>query len=478
MLRFVIVLYVIIGTSALLHAMDHEQAIAELLVAYPAPSYKTGWVAGLFCGDFKRKVVHEQVLQEARAAEDTLKVSVLDHVYEGYFQIPQWLWCGPYARYRTFSEKSILRSAIQAGRVDLVGLLLAHGAPPNTCVYSASIALHCYGVQTPLMSFVEAFPEDGDNQAAFEHICSLLIAQGAGINEQHHCCRQHGISFPLKEALKKEKLHLAKLLIRCGADIDLLDSSLKTLLCCVAEWNNVKLVESLLSLGADANMGHSALPCAYRQGRQKMISVFLEHGAHLSGKDEYGQTVFHTAIERGDHNGISMFLTNAHFTRTKAEMRAAKKRILTALCALRKLGVSKDIRTLLVEYLPEEVTSLHHCKWLLQKGVALESVVPHCQFGWLTTVYQETDDNQKLSFLERLVPLIVAHRLLGVRTLLESKWLKDLYQDSVIVARHVSPQVIALLDPNNVAQHQAAINATVTNAILGVDDMPLEFDIE
>lgn len=491
-------MYLIVASHTLLTAMDREQQIAELLEQYPPPSIRNGWLANLFGCNQTRKLVHEHAIEQAWTEASSLKVRILKHVYENYFQPFNLcgLGCTKKRRMRDHShyDAIYLKEAIEEGRDDLVALLFAHGALPNT-----SLRNSCYdcfdhlSTENSLYKLIFYFPKDARDQAGYEHIVTLLIDRGVRLNELYYCCQRHGWTSPIEAAIDQGKDTLVKLLVKHGADINLLHTDGHSLFAQRVYSMDVITVEKFLFLGADINYGHSLLPGLFCRNMEsdkfpswetgqlslessnitKMIALLVAHGAAIDGKDHFGETIFHKAFKREDSgDDLKLFLYQAPFTKTKTELKASRKCIIAALCLFNRLRLSRDMRINLLNYLSGEVFSLSHCRFLLQHGVGLQKLVPHCRMAWLKTLYRELDESVKANCLKEIVSLVTAHRLGKMKILFESQWLQDMYAE-----RHpYNPNehvILNLLDPNNVEQHRSAIVQKVRNEII---DMKLDLD--
>lgn len=424
MISFKRVLFIlIIGNNIVwLSAMERKQA-AGLLELYPIPNIANSWFARAFGCNQARAEAHRRAIKQACRKRDAFKVEALTYVYEGYKQAPFSFWFRDEEQKRQQRGKKLLNTALESKRNDLAFLLLAHLADDN------------------------------------DHALIQLAASSA--------CPQEAIM----------------LLCEQGVDIDAMNAKGYTPLGSFACMGRRSLVNTLLSCGADVNCGYSPLPQIYQSKTRKghkMISLLVANGATIDASngdieiDEFNQvlegTVFHHAIESGDQRTLRMLLQKALFEPTKTEIVARQKRIFTTLCLFNRLKLARDIQFLLLSNMPEEVCTKNHAVMLLHKGVSLEQLVPHCRFSWLKQISQEASHAQRSVFLEKLVPVIVQHRMGKVAELLSSKQLLDLYSLNILIHRFkrldIDPTVLAVLDPAQVEQHRAGIEQNVRNALL------------
>ncbi len=402
--------------------MDRKQA-PDLLELYPIPNIANSWFAHAFGCNQVRAEVHRRAVKQARRKRDAFKVEALSYVYEGYKQGLFSAWFGDEAQKRQRRGKKLLNTALESQRDDLAFLLLAHLA--------------------------------GDNDHALMQLAASSVRP--------------------REAIT--------LLQECGVDIEALNARGYTLLGSAACMGRRSTVNTLLSCGADVNYGYSPLPQIYQSQKRnghRMISLLVENGAAIDASngdieiDQFNQvfqgTVFHYAIESSDQSTLRMLLQKALFEPTKTEIVARQKRIFTALCLFNRLKLTRDIQFLLLSRMQDEVCTKDHVVWLANKGISLEQLVPHCRFSWFRQMYQEGGQIERPALLEKLISVIVQHRIGKVTELLSRQELLDLYSLNVLIHRFkrldIDPTVIAVLDPAQVEQHRAGIEQNVRNALV------------
>ena len=93
---------------------------------------------------------------------------------------------------------------------------------------------------------------------------------------------------------------MVKMLLDNGADVNIQNNSAATPLFLVAGTNNLKTAEELLKRGAKLNIqdmtnGQTPLHKASRYGQFNMAKMFVDQGADLHVKDNYGNTPLHEA---------------------------------------------------------------------------------------------------------------------------------------------------------------------------------------
>ncbi len=404
--------------------MKPEQTIPRLLQLYPVPNFST-WLARAFNSNqfCERELAHKRAIQQARLKRDDLRVEVFEYLYAGYFQLPK-LFCGSCGdSLRERRGQKLFNTLAEEHRNELALLLLMHIAPDD-------------------------------------HYKSL--------------------TFAINSAKPRAMIQMLQ---RSGINIDALNAQGYTLLSSLACKGNSEKVDLLLSCGADVNRGYSVLPAIYQAktpNGPKMISLLLAHGAAINASDgdidvdEFNQviegSIFQYAILSGDHVALRMFLQNALFEPTKTEITARQKRVLTTLCLFKRFKLARDVQFLLLSRMPQDVCTQNHGAWLLDKGIPLEQLVPHCRFSWLKQMYQKSEQAQRSQFFEQLVPLIVQHRMSNVSELLSSRWLLDHYSVDLFVHRlkrmDIKLEVRTVLDPAQVEQHRAGIEQNIRNILL------------
>ena len=112
--------------------------------------------------------------------------------------------------------------------------------------------------------------------------------------------------FPLLAALCQGYIKIAELLLEFGADVDVLESTGKTMLLValtlLRDHNNLlNVVDFLLIHGADANARDnrsttSSLHLAAEYGLQPIVKILLDHSADVNSQDNNGETPLHRLL--------------------------------------------------------------------------------------------------------------------------------------------------------------------------------------
>jgi cell wall assembly regulator SMI1/ankyrin repeat protein/predicted DNA-binding WGR domain protein len=172
------------------------------------------------------------------------------------------------AKYKC-KTNSLLKSAIENKKLEVVKLLIAHGNDID-----------------------QPAEKDGDsplNTACYEGngtIAEMLIAAGANVN----FVGQYGAT-PLHRVVhgkEADRVKIARLLIDRGADVNARQKHGRTVLQIAADNCSVELIQLLLKHGAEvnaqSNSGETPLISAAHSKRDDVIRCLLEHGADLNAR--------------------------------------------------------------------------------------------------------------------------------------------------------------------------------------------------
>lgn len=157
---------------------------------------------------------------------------------------------------------------------------LAHGADVNaTCTSFIGVPSSCDGFDgTPLYYAVDKNHVD---------IVRILLMHGADPNEKSI------VTLPLMQAVFKGYVDVTRLLLDHGADANKKDNLELTPLIYAAENDNVNIVRVLLNHGADINatagtFQQTALIYATLSGNSNVVRLLLSRGANVNTKDNMG----------------------------------------------------------------------------------------------------------------------------------------------------------------------------------------------
>ncbi|KAK6331269.1 hypothetical protein TWF730_004357 [Orbilia blumenaviensis] len=176
--------------------------------------------------------------------------------------------------------------------VNLVELLLYHGANPNANSKSGRVPLHA-AINAENQNFVE-----------------LLLDHGANPDIKTEINQT-----PLHAAINTEDQYLVELLLNYGANIDIKDKNGEVPLHTAVQVGNQDLVELLLDHGANPDIktkiGRAPLHAAINAGDQYLAELLLNYGANIDIKDKNGEVPLHTAVQVGNQDLVELLLDHS-----------------------------------------------------------------------------------------------------------------------------------------------------------------------
>lgn len=138
------------------------------------------------------------------------------------------------------------------------------------------------------------------------NVVKLLVKHGANVN---HCTETN--STPLRAACFDGRLDIVQYLVNHNADINLPNIYNNTTLMIAAYKGHNEVVEYLLQKGAkvnhQANCQATALHYSSECGHLEICTMLLEYGADVNIKNEYGIAPFLQAAERTKEDVVEMF---------------------------------------------------------------------------------------------------------------------------------------------------------------------------
>ena len=216
-------------------------------------------------GDMGEKPLHKVSYSKYRSPEDGVRVAQL------------LLERGADVNTRRNDHWTPLHAASYSGNVEIVRLLLDHGADPEANAEGdmGEKPLH----QVSYSKYRS--PEDG------VRVAQLLLEHGVDVNTRRNDCWT-----PLHIASYLGKFEIVQVLIDHSADVDALDNFDKTPLHDVSQGkyesqeDGVRIAQLLLDHGADVNAktrtGDTPLTLAACNERPKLSELLLEHAANVN----------------------------------------------------------------------------------------------------------------------------------------------------------------------------------------------------
>jgi len=331
-----------------------------------------------------------------------------------YHRDPEYEWARGDRLATCIEDGTALHWAAARGREDIMEFLLACGADVN--------AVEDTG--TPLHWAVDA----GEAGAA-----RLLLARGADPNTA-----RKGGATPLHTAALFNEHEVAEALLEAGANVHAKDFADQRPLHRAATFADAHFVELLLDHGAELNERgfNEEVPLhqAALVGSDNVLRVLLDRGADVTARDVIGRTPLHVATE-GGHTGAALLLIAAG-----ADVGAVDKDGETPLHLAARAGDEKVVRAILEGPAPLNVkdsfglTPLH---WAVRKE--------HCGVGGILLAHGAEHD---IHTAAGMGDLAAAEALLAEDPELAGTKLGPLGTPLHWAARGGHPKLVALLLEN------------------------------
>jgi ankyrin repeat protein len=278
--------------------------------------FTAAWLGDLpaLCGYVER---HPEFLNAIDPADDFQEVSLLCHAICGGSAGALQLLLERGARVKRHSGQ-LLTMAVVMNRVDLVKLLIEHGAdveragflgPLDDAERPVADLLIAQGKKVPAWMLPRACrPDVSTNEL---HRVRVLLDYGASVDDRG----RYGLT-ALHYAVRGGKLPLIKLLLERGAQADALDENGLTPLLHLAKTRSkadpVPVMELLVAGGAEVDARDESqvtlLMHFARRGNAGAVRWLLAHGADRNARDKRGKT----AAELGRaHAGMVKLLTKS-----------------------------------------------------------------------------------------------------------------------------------------------------------------------
>ncbi|XP_068625670.1 ankyrin repeat domain-containing protein 17 isoform X3 [Battus philenor] len=244
----------------------------------------------------------------------------------GYYELAQVLL----AMHASVEDRGIkgdctpLMEAASAGHVDIVRLLIAHGADVNAVSGSGNTPL-MYACAGGHEDCVRALLDNGANvedhnenghtplmevaaSAGHVGVAKILLEHGAGINTHSNEFKESALTL----ACYKGHLDMVRFLLAAGADREHKTDEMHTALMEASMDGHVEVARLLLDSGAQVNMPtdsfESPLTLAACGGHVELAMLLLERGANIEEVNDEGYTPLMEAAREGHEEMVALLL--------------------------------------------------------------------------------------------------------------------------------------------------------------------------
>ncbi|XP_031786072.1 ankyrin repeat and KH domain-containing protein mask isoform X3 [Nasonia vitripennis] len=238
-----------------------------------------------------------------------------------------------------------LMEAASAGHVDIVSLLIAHGADVNAQSTSGNTPL-MYGCAGGHEEVVKVLLEAGANvedhnenghtplmeaaSAGHVSVAKILLEHGAGINTHSNEFKESALTL----ACYKGHLDMVRFLLEAGADQEHKTDEMHTALMEASMDGHVEVARLLLDSGAQVNMPtdsfESPLTLAACGGHVDLAMLLIERGANIEEVNDEGYTPLMEAAREGHEEMVALLLSQG--ANINAQTEETQETALTLAC--------------------------------------------------------------------------------------------------------------------------------------------------
>ncbi|XP_059621039.1 ankyrin repeat and KH domain-containing protein mask isoform X3 [Phlebotomus argentipes] len=238
-----------------------------------------------------------------------------------------------------------LMEAASAGHVDIIKLLISHGADVNaqsstgnTPLMYACAGGHVAAVQELLAhgANVEDHNENGHTplmeaaSAGHVEVAKILLEHGAGINTHSNEFKESALTL----ACYKGHLDMVRFLLEAGADQEHKTDEMHTALMEASMDGHVEVARLLLDSGAQVNMPtdsfESPLTLAACGGHVDLAMLLIERGANIEEVNDEGYTPLMEAAREGHEEMVALLLSQG--ANINAQTEETQETALTLAC--------------------------------------------------------------------------------------------------------------------------------------------------
>jgi ankyrin repeat protein len=288
--------------------------------------------------------------------------------------------------------------AIQSARVDIMSLLLDHGANPNMPGPKHPLwpsTYHPEALQLLLSRGADTKKAPGSMElaASLKSIDSISILLNAGVSPN---IKKDGIYTPLCSAIRDNSVNIVDLLLANGADPNLPASEYPHFKCITH--NRIHILPKLVAAGSDLHEPKGILETAVVHNNMEALKYLLSQGVHLDDRSDEGCTALTTAIRDNRMQMLDLLLANGADPNVRGEdwpltMAVKRPEILKKL--LKVVHNPSSVRGVVEAAVM--ANQLESIKMLLKAGVSVEDKTGGV-FSPLTTALRE-DRNDLVRFL-------------------------------------------------------------------------------
>ncbi|XP_071107805.1 ankyrin repeat domain-containing protein 17-like isoform X5 [Haliotis cracherodii] len=238
-----------------------------------------------------------------------------------------------------------LMEAASGGHVDIVRLLISHGADVDAQSSAGNTPLHyaaCGGYKEVVQELikanarVEVHNENGHTplmeaaSAGHVEVARILLDNGAGINTHSNEFKESALTL----ACYKGHLEMVKFLLEAGADQEHKTDEMHTALMEASMDGHVEVARLLLDSGAQVNMPadsfESPLTLAACGGHVELAALLIERGANIEEVNDEGYTPLMEAAREGHDEMVALLLS--HDADINAQTEETQETALTLAC--------------------------------------------------------------------------------------------------------------------------------------------------
>ncbi|GAB0092386.1 Ankyrin repeat [Sergentomyia squamirostris] len=238
-----------------------------------------------------------------------------------------------------------LMEAASAGHVDIIKLLISHGADVNaqsstgnTPLMYACAGGHVAAVRELLAhgANVEDHNENGHTplmeaaSAGHVEVAKILLEHGAGINTHSNEFKESALTL----ACYKGHLDMVRFLLEAGADQEHKTDEMHTALMEASMDGHVEVARLLLDSGAQVNMPtdsfESPLTLAACGGHVDLAMLLIERGANIEEVNDEGYTPLMEAAREGHEEMVALLLSQG--ANINAQTEETQETALTLAC--------------------------------------------------------------------------------------------------------------------------------------------------